>query len=170
VRPHPVAGLILLAVTLVGCSGTDEHALGDAVDVDFYDGSGADPVGKGKVAVTEVRDGATTELEAAGYDLDPDEKAATAYYVSVTFENTGDGTVAPRPVGGEDPDGRLIHALTLLDLGGGPFEPCPGVPEEVAPGTKGEGCTIILVPPGVDLARLYYHPGGDDDFVYWEAA
>ncbi len=169
-RPHPVAGLLTLAALLVGCSGTDEHALGDSVEVAFYDGAGTEPVGEGTVAVTEVRDGSTAELESAGYDLEPGERSATAYYVEVTYENAGDRSVAPRPVGGEDPDGGLIHALVLLDLGGGPFEPCPGLPEEVAPGEKGRGCTIILVPEGTELARIYYHPGADDDFVYWEAA
>ncbi len=168
-RPPQLAGLAVMATVLAGCSGTDEHALGDAVEVDFYDGAASEPAGEGTVTVTDVRDGSTAELEAAGYALDPDEKSATALYVEVSFENAGDTAVAPRPVGGEDDDGQLIHALTLLDFGGGPFEPCPGLPDEVAPGQKGDGCTIILVPPGVELARVYYHPGADDDFVYWEA-
>lgn len=152
------------AATLSACSGDDVHDLGEAVEVDFQ------PSGTGTVTVTDVVEGSTDELESAGFQLDPDEKAASAYYVAVAFDNDGDVDVVPQGVGAEDPDGALIHALTVLDFGGGPFEPCPGLPEQVAPGEQAEGCTVILVPEGREMERVYYHPGGAEDFVYWKTS
>jgi hypothetical protein len=155
--------------TLAACSGSDDHDLGASVEVDFYPSDGGtEPDGSGTVTVTDVRKGATSDLVDAGFSLDPEEEAATAYYVDVTFENTGDTAVTPHDPGGEDPEGNLIHALTIIDLGGPPFERCAGVPEEVPPGEEAEGCTIVLVPEGVEMERIYYHPGGSEDFVYWK--
>jgi hypothetical protein len=139
------------------------HDLGEAVEIDFQ------PAGNGTVTVTDVVEASTDELVAAGFQLDPDEQAATAYYVEVGFDNTGDVEISPQDVGGEDPDGSLIRALTIIDLGAGPFAPCPGVPERVAAGEQAEGCTVILVPEGREMERVYYHPGGAEDFVYWRA-
>ncbi len=157
------------AVVLSGCSGSDNHALGDSVEVDFYDDTATETVGSGTVAVTDVRESSTDELVDAGFSLDPDEEAATAFYVDVTFENSGDETVTPHSPGGEDQDENLISALVIIDLGGGTeFAPCPGVPEEVAAGETAEGCAIILVPEDRELERISYHPGGSDDFIYWE--
>ena len=164
-----IATVASLAAVLGGCSGDDVHALGEAIEIDYYDSGGVDAVGSGTVEVVDVREGTTTELEEAGFSLDPHEKAAAAYYVDVAFENAGDAAVAPHAPGGEDPDGNLIHALTIIDLGGGqPFEQCVGVPEEVAPGETTAGCTIVLVPEGVEMERIFYHAGGSDGFIYWE--
>lgn len=165
----------LIAVTaaaagLAGCGGgSDDLALGTAVDVDYYpvDG-GSTPAGSGTVAVTDVREGSSAELEEHGFSLDPDEKASQVYYVDVTFENKSDGAVAPRSLGGEDPDENLISALTVIDLGGPAFETCAGVPDEILARTRVEACSILLVPEGVELDRISYFPGGSDDFVYWE--
>jgi hypothetical protein len=172
-RRHP---LLLLATTLAaaavvlsGCSGSDNHALGDSVEIDFYADAGTEPAGSGTIAVTDVRESSTDELVDAGFSLDPDEAAATAYYVDVTFENSSDGAVTPHSPGAEDPDGNLISALTIIDIGDGPdFAPCPGVPDEIAAGQEAEGCAIILVPEGREIERISYHPGGSADFVYWD--
>lgn len=162
-------GTVVSLAVLGGCSGDDVHALGESVAVDFYSSDSTESVGKGRVEVVDVHEGSTAELEEAGFSFDPEEKAAAAFYVDVSFENESDAAVVPHDPGGEDPDGNLIHALTIIDLGGGqPFDPCPGLPEEVAPGETAAGCTIILVPDGVEMERIYYHPGGADDFIYWE--
>lgn len=164
-----IATVAAAALTLTGCSDGAEHALGDSVEVDFYAGADAEPAGSGTVAVTDVRDGSTDELEAAGFSLDPDEKAAAAIYVDVTFANNSDSAVTLHSPGVEDPDGNLISALTVIDLGGGTeFASCPGVPEEVGAGEEAAGCAIVLVPAGREVERVYYHPGGSSDFIYWE--
>lgn len=172
----PFALTTMVAATsfiLAGCSDGDgdgdEHELGKAVDIDFYSDAGTEPLGRGTIAVTDVREGSTAELEDAGFSLDPDEKAAAAVYVDVTFANQSDAAVPLHSPGAEDPDGNLISALTVIDLGGGTeFTPCPGVPEEVTAGEESQGCAIVLVPAGREIERVYYHPGGSDDFIYWK--
>ncbi len=162
-----VATLMAVAAALTACSGEDEHELGTSVEIDFYDT--AEPKGSGTVTIAAVREGATTDLEDAGFTLDPDEKSAAAYYVDVAFANTSDETVDLRQPGAEDPDGNLISALILMDFGGGTeFGPCPQLPKELAAGETVEGCTIILVPKGRELERISYHPGAAADFIYWQ--
>ncbi len=163
-----VATLMAAAAALTACSGEDEHKLGTSVEIDFYDAQ-AEAAGSGTVAVTAVREGATTDLEDAGFTLDPDEKSSAAYYVDVEFVNESDGTVDLHSPGAEDPDGNLISALILMDFGGGTdFTPCPPLPQELAAGETVEGCTIILVPEGRELERISYHPGAAADFIYWQ--
>jgi hypothetical protein len=142
--------------------------VGDSVEIDFYPSGGSEPNGSGTVEVTEIRAGTTDQLVESGLSLDPEELASSVYYVDVTFENEGDETVLLHDVGGEDPDGNLIHSLLVLDFGGEPFAPCPGVPEELAAGEQTDACTIILVPDGTEIEKIYYHPGADDDFIYWK--
>ena len=163
-----VVALMTGTAILGGCSGDDEHAVGDSVEIDFYPSGESEPNGSGTIKVTGIRAGTTAELEGAGFSLDPNEQAAKVYYVDATFANQGDETVTPNDVGGEDPDGALINALVVIDLGAEPFAPCPGVPSEVAAGEEASGCTIILVPDGIEMERINYHPGGSDDFVYWK--
>lgn len=165
------AALVLLALggTLAACGGPDEMKLGEAADISFYptDG-GTTPEGKGTVTITDVREGSTDELKAGGFDLDPGEEDYDVYYVDVTFENDSDSEVTLREPGAEDGDDNLINSLTVLDFGGPAFDTCPGVPQKLAAGESVDGCAILLVPPGTDLARISYFPGGTDDFLYWE--
>ncbi|HYG92160.1 MAG TPA: hypothetical protein VD859_01125 [Nocardioides sp.] len=161
---------LALAATLFlsACGGEDALALGDAADVDYFEAGGTEKVGSGSVTVTDVREGSSAELEDGGFTLDADEKSAAVYYVDVTFENEADAAVTPGRPSGEDPDGNLISALTVIDLGGKPFETCAGVPDEIPAGETAEGCSIILVPEGWELDKISYFPGGDADFIYWE--
>ena len=163
-----VATLLSVAATLAGCSNDEARALGESVEVEFHDGQ-SQLVGPGTVTVIDVREGSTGELEDAGYTLDEDQRAATAFFVDVAFTNDGDTPVAPGSPGGEDPDGNLIPALTVIELGDGgdSFESCPGIPEEVPAGEKVEGCSILLVPKDTEMERIYFHPGGSEEFVYW---
>lgn len=164
-----VFAALICTTSLTGCGGEDENELGEAVEIDFYDDQ-AEAAGSGTIAVTAVREGTTSDLEDAGFTLDPDEKSSAAYYVDVEFVNESDASVALRSPGAEDPDGNLISALILMDFGGGTeFAPCPQLPEELAAGETAEGCTIILVPEGRELERISYHPGGSADFIYWQS-
>ncbi len=172
-RPSPprlmALALVVQAAVLTGCSGEDDNELGKSVEIDFYDAQ-AEAAGSGTIAVTAVREGATSDLEDAGYTLDPDEKESAAYYVDVEFVNDSDATVLLHEPGAEDPDENLLSALILMDFGGGTeFEPCPPLPTELAAGESVEGCAIILVPDGRELERIYYHPGGAADFSYWKS-
>ena len=169
---------LAVAGLLAGCGGNadaqdavDAHDLGDAVAVPFYpyDAVGGEPTGEGTVAVTQVRTGSSDELVAAGFDLDDDQRAATPYYVDVTYENTGDTPIEPRDPSARDGDDELVTSLTVIDFGGPAFDLCPGVPEKVAPGGRADGCAIFLVPDGVRLERISYLPDVTQDTVYWRA-
>jgi hypothetical protein len=169
-RAAAAAAVLALTGTLAGC-GEDAMALGDSADIDFYpiDG-GTEAQGPGTIAVTDVREGAIEELTDGGFQLDPEELARTPLYVDVSFENTGDGEVDLRDPGAEDADGNIITSLTILDLGDAPpFEPCPAIPKTLAAGGTAEGCAIVLVPEGAEIEKIYFLPGGDEDFIYWES-
>lgn len=161
--------VVALGGTLAACGGPDEMKLGEKADVKFYPADGGtDPIGSGSVTVTDVRKGSIDELTAAGFDLDPDQETATPYYVDVTYQNTSDVEVPLTEPSGEDGDDNLISSLTVIDFGGPAFDACAGVPDTLAAGDSADGCAIVLVPAGSDLARISYFPGGSDDFLYWE--
>ncbi|HWJ82047.1 MAG TPA: hypothetical protein VNS55_07410 [Nocardioides sp.] len=164
-----VLAVVALGGALTACGGPDEMKLGEEADISFYPTDGGTTAeGKGTVTITDVREGSADEMKAGGFDLDPDQESAAIYYVDVTFANTGDSEVTLRSPDGEDSDENLISALAVIDLGGPAYEPCPGVPEKLAAGESVDGCAIVLVPAGSDLARISYFPGGTDDFLYWE--
>ena len=167
---HASPALVLLALggALAACGGPDEMKLGEEADIGFYSDGGTTAAGEGTIAVTDVREGSAEEMKAGGFDLDPDEESASIYYVDVTFENQGDSEVTLRSPSGEDGDDNLISSLAVIDLGGPPYDKCPGVPEKLAAGESVDGCSILLVPAGSELARISYFPGGTEDFLYWE--
>lgn len=173
-----VAGLALAGLA-TACSDEDsatapeitELALGTAATVDFYPvEGGTEPVSEGTVTVDAVRTGSPEDLLDAGYTLDPEEQASTPYYVDVTFENHGSAKIRPAQPGGVDDTDDSIVPLTLIDLSGVGFEPCPGIPDEIGPGEKAVGCSIVLVPSGRTLERIYYLPHVSADDIFWEAS
>jgi hypothetical protein len=161
----------LSALALTGCDGSsDAHALGDAVDTTFYSLLEGGEQGPGTVAVTDVRTGTFAELVAGGFDVDVDPGEHTVYYVDVSFENDGDVPVDLRDPSGVDQDDNLVPSLTVIDAGAGPvFEPCPLLPDTLAPGQRVDGCAIVLAPTGHDIEKISYLADVSEDFVYWES-
>jgi hypothetical protein len=147
-----------------------ELALGTAADVDYYPADyGPEPISSGRVTVTAVRKASIDDLKDAGYSLDPEEEATTPYYVDVTFENSGTVAVKPRRPGGVDSTDDAITPLTLINLGGQEFTPCPGIPDTVEPGATATGCSIVLVPTGNTLERVYYLADASVEDIFWKA-
>lgn len=155
-----------------GSGGADELPLGTAAKISYYAISGTDtsPQGTGTVTITKVTKGSSSDLTSAGFDLDAEQKSATPYYVGVRFANSSNRQVDLREPGAEDQDGTLITSLTVLDMGGPAFAKCAGVPQHLAAGRTVDGCAIVLMPSGHDLARISYFPGGTDDFLYWKSS
>ena len=178
-RVRHVAALavgLALPGLMTACGGDDseaapeihELALGTAATVEFYPSDGGtEPIGEGAVTITAVRKGSADDLLAAGYTLDPEEQESTPYYVDVAFENHGTTKVEPREPGGVDDTDDSILPLILIDLGGTGFEKCPGVPDQIGPGAKAAGCSIVLVPSGRSLERIFYLPSASVDDIYW---
>jgi hypothetical protein len=176
-----VGGLAVLAAVMVGVAqltaGDDEdvHPLGTEVVVGHNDVSGGQPGVRTQIGLTvlAVRTGTQQELEENGLEVDPEDETATPYYVEARFANRGPNTVKRNlDVGLEDSDGNLVPRTLIFGAGGGSFEPCEEVTQgTLKPGESYESCTLVLVPEGVDVARVHYlsdeGPDEPPEFVYW---
>jgi hypothetical protein len=144
------------------------HSLGDQVDTTFYSLLEGEKQGPGTVAVTDVRSGEVADLAAAGFDVDVDADTTSVRYVDVRFSNAGDVTVDLHEPSGVDAHDNLVPSLTVVELGDTPrFDLCPALPDTLEPGATVEGCSIVLVPDGVDLQWISYLADVREDFVYW---
>jgi hypothetical protein len=172
-----VLGLAVLGALMVGlaqitgANGAKPHPLGTEVVVGHADASGSrTQIG---LTVLAVRIGMQEELIAHGFRLDRDERDATPYYIDARFANKGPNAVRRALyVGLEDSEGDLIPQPLLFDFGNEPFEPCLSVSEGILePGESYESCTLVLVPPGVDVGKVQFlsdnGDGKEPEFVYW---
>jgi len=168
-------------LVLAGCGGggvgggSSSLALGEEAVVEHTEigASGAAPKTTLGITVLRVRQGTEQGFEQGGFQLDPDEKSTTLYYVDVRYENQGTQAIKRQlNVGLEDDDGSVITATTIISLGGPPFEKCARISDgELAPGASYESCTLFLVPEGKEPSKvsfLPYDPGTETDFVYWD--
>ena len=161
---------VLASIALSGCdSSPAARPLGERVDTRFYSLVEGVEQGPGTVTVTGVRVGDVADLEAGGFELEPDQRRTVPHYVDITFTNTGKVPVDLRDPSGVDRDEGLVTSLTVLDLGESTFGPCPLLPDTLGPGRSLDGCAIVLVQDGVELERISYLPDASEDFVYWES-
>lgn len=169
VRIHSAVAIGLTALALTACGSEPErHMLGHEVNTTFYSLLEGEKQGPGTVTVTDVRSGEVADLVAGGYDVDVDPDEATTLYVDITFTNTGDVPVDLREPSGVDQDDNLVPSLTVIEYGETtPFELCPALPDTLAPGATVEGCSIVLVPEGVEVERISYLADVTEDFEYW---
>ena len=124
--------------------------------------------------MVDVRKGKPEDLSENGIEVDPEDRTATPYYVEARFENRGSRAVGAHTlsVGIEDSDGNTFGELIVFGTGDEPFGPCPDEPERALdPGERVETCTLVLVPEGLDAARVYFlsDKGADEppEYVYW---
>jgi hypothetical protein len=181
-RILPLA-LVALALGTAGCGGSDGGggssplALGEQAVIEHTQiaaGAAAPKTTLG-ITVLAVREGTQQELEQGGFQLNPDEKETTPYYVDVRYQNQGTQAITRQlNVGLEDEDGNLVTATTILSLGGPPFEKCPKISDgELEPGATYESCTLFLVSDGREPSKvsfLPYDPENETDFVYWDVS
>lgn len=174
----PVAAVCVatLIAALSACGGGPEaRPLGEKVDLGYVN-AGTSTATDLAVTVTAVREGTVEELEESGLQFDEDEKNLVPYYVDATYENVGDESV-PRDmrVSVEDGEDNLISPTVVLDFAGknGKGGPCPDVNDgNLEPGQGFDDCTLFLVSPGVDIARVSFLSqvdGEEPEFVYWNA-
>lgn len=167
-------GMVALA-RVTGGDGAKPHPLGEEVVVGHVDASGGQPGVRTQIGLTvlAVRKGTQQELAANGLEVEPEDESATPYYVDARFANRGRNAVKRNlRVGLEDSEGNLIPSTLVFGLGDEPFEPCPTITEgTLKPGESYESCTLVLVPDGVDPARVEFlsdrGPGEEPEFVYW---
>lgn len=179
-----IAVLATAALVLAACGngdggggdGEEVLALGEEAVVEYTEtGEGGAPGAATTLAVTalRVRQGTQEELTQAGYEVDPEDRNATPYYVDVRYENQGQTSVTRNlGVSLEDSDGNSLPTTLIFDFGGEPFELCTRVTEgSLAPGESYESCDLTLVPEGAEVARvLFVSQGANAEiaFTYWE--
>lgn len=176
-----LGGLAALAAVMVGVAqvtggGGDElNPLGTEVVVGHKDSSGGEPGVRTQIGLTvlAVRKGTPKELVDNGIRVDPEDEKAIPYYVDARFANRGRRAVKRSlDVGLEDSEGNLIARTSIFGVGGEPFEPCKEVTEGMLkPGDSYESCTLVIVPDGVEVAKVHFlsdqGPDKPPEFVYW---
>jgi len=184
-----VAAALVLGATGCGSSGGDMGAATDDPSVAKASGSdGVLALGRGAVApfvdygtpnqakktkvgvrVHEVRKGRIADFK--GFNLEPDQRRSTPYYVDATFENRGGFPLSRNLLRAslEDSDGREYRPTTLVVLGGS-FQRCPQPARSaLKPGGSFDGCSVVLLPKEARPGRVRFQGDVAKDPVYWEA-
>ena len=184
------AAALVLGAAGCGDSGTTATT-GSATDdpsVAKSAGDGVLPLGRGAVApfvdygtpnqnkktkvgvrVHEVRKGRIADFK--GFNLEPDQRRSTPYYVDATFENRGGFPLSRNLLRAslEDSDGREYRPSTLVVLGGS-FQRCPQPARSaLKPGGSFDGCSVVLLQKDARPGRARFQGDVAKDPVYWEA-
>lgn len=171
-----VLGAVMVGVAqITGGNGAKPHPLGTEVEVGHVDLSEGQPGVSARIGLTvlAVRKGTQQELEAGGLQVRAEAKDDTPYYVDARFTNKGPNAVERNlHVGLEDSGGDLVRGTIIFGLATQTFEPCPDPSSgTLEPGESYEGCTLVLVPEGTDVAKVYFlsdnGPDKPSEFVYW---
>ncbi len=170
--------LALSALALTGCGGGDgdeKLALGQQAVVEFTTPASGDTAAVNTtlgVTVLAVRKGTQAELEQAGFEVDPENRTATPYYVDVRYANQGNGKASrDNSVAMEDSDGNSIPTTLVFDYRGKPYDKCANVRGALAPGQSYEDCTLFLVPEDRDVGDILFTSQSADaeiKFTRWE--
>lgn len=167
-----VLAAVVVVAQITGRNGAGAHPLGTEVVVGYMGGSPPVRTQLG-LTVLAVRRGTPEELAANGIEVDPEDRTATPYYVDARFANKGPNAVERNlSVGLEDSEGATFRRLLVFGFGAKPFKPCPETTDgKLEPGESFEGCTLVLVPDGLDVAKVYFlsdnGPDKEPEFVYW---
>jgi hypothetical protein len=176
-----VAGLAVLALAMVGLArltGGDDgsaHPLGTEIAVGYSDPTDAAAGTRTRLGLTilAVRRGKPADLEANGIEVDPEDRTSTPYYVDARWVNKGSEAVdQDLSVGLEDTEGATLSHLLVIGGSDEPFGPCPSPPSgKLAPGETIETCSLVLVPEGLEVERVYFlsdnGPDAEPEWVYW---
>lgn len=172
------AALVVVAGLAAGCGGESVAALDLGQEAEVQHADVGETIGTPTtlgVTVLAVREGTMADLEAGGYEVDPEDLSKTPIYVDVRYENKGDQTISRElRTSLEDQDGNLITAVTIFNYGGQPFETCTDNTEgELAPGESFESCVLHFSAEGREPTRVSFlptTPGEESDWVYWKAS
>lgn len=155
-----------------GSDGTtqpgSELSIGDGARIN-YDASGGSVVVE--LRPTSIERGQIEDL--ADFELPPDQRDATPFYVELTIGNRSDQDLAYEfiDVGlrGLDGGGQRYNPLGFF----GEFQRCdnaPSAPDPFPGGESYESCVTYLLPAGTSFAGLQYDPSstpyGEDPIVW----
>jgi hypothetical protein len=174
--------LALSALSLACCGGGDEGGgdggtlpLGKEAVVEFTSPASGDTAAVNTtlgVTVLAVRKGTQAQLAQAGFEVEPEDKSSTPYYVDVRYANKGKGKASRDiSVSMEDSDGKSVPTTLVFDYRGKPYEHCANVRGALAPGKSYEDCTLFLVPKDQDVGKILFVSQAADaeiKFTRWE--
>lgn len=125
-----------------------------------------DLVGVLELTVTRLEE-TTTKRTMAAWQLSPEQKASTPYFVHVTATNVGETDLSNRavPVYAVNEDDLLLEATPFASS----FEPCPSTPfpKGFTPGRTVEVCLVYLAPDRGSLEAVSFRPEETFDPIYW---
>lgn len=138
-------------------------SFGDTATVAYDPGQGSGTVLA--LTVRSARQGTLRDLSA--FDLDKRTRTSTPYYVRVSVENRGPGTVAggPVPLLGVDGGDLLLPPAVFTTE----FRRCPSerLPKSFGPGDSFRTCLVYLSPDKGSLEGVSYRPDPDVAPVTW---
>jgi len=128
-------------------------------------------VRQGVVGVLEIKvsrlEKTTLKKSFVGWDLDPDQKKASPYFVRATITNVGETDLGGRrpPLYIVDGTNTLVEPTTFASA----FPPCePGVfPKKFPTGRSMKVCLVFLSPNKGDLTAVSFRPTQDFDPITW---
>lgn len=125
-----------------------------------------DLVGVLELTVTRLEE-TTTRKTMAAWQLSPEQKASTPYFVHVTATNVGETDLSNRPVPlyAVNEDDLLLEPTPFASS----FEPCPSTPfpRGFTPGERAELCLVYLAPDRGSLEAVSFRPEESFDPIYW---
>ena len=189
---------VALTLTLAGCGDAGEDPEGEGTssptesaeaepylpvpeDVELTDQGSTLAVGDTATVAYEPRqdlvgamDIKVTSLEKAsfdqfvGWELTPEIKSTSPYFVRATVTNVGDTDLGGRPVPLYVVDGenRLIESSLFT----GAFKPCEGAsfPQKFKGGDTLKACMVYLAPGKGDLTAVSFRPSQEFNPIVWE--
>ena len=157
------AGLVLIAAALLaGCGGDEGGGSGDTTvknvelgaPIEVKGTASKPPYGELKVSIAVEAEAGTAE-DLKDFNLDPDERSGTPYYVTTKVTNLDKpvtGGVGVASVDAFDDTDAAVKEITLL----GDFPKCElrSAPESLPTGASYSTCKVYIAPKGRKLARL----------------
>ncbi len=139
-------------------------AVGDTATVAYEPRQ--DRVGAMDIKVTSLEKASFDQF--VGWELTPEIKSTSPYFVRATVTNVGDTDLGGRPVPLYVVDGenRLIESSLFT----GAFKPCEGAsfPQKFKSGDTLKACMVYLAPGKGDLTAVSFRPSQEFNPIIWE--
>ena len=183
-RIPPVAAAAVLALALAGCTATPpgaqpsssvsasasvltaqgtKLALGETAKVAYSPDSTLSTT----LAITVTKVTAAPMKDFELFALSATDRKSNFFYVKMTIENIGTGTVGgdPVPVWGVSPQDVLLPPVSFS----APFKPCTSkaLPKKFSPGDTKDFCEVYQVKNAGELKALSYRPDASFDPIVW---
>ena len=125
-----------------------------------------DEVGVLDLTVTKLEQ-TTTRKTLSGWQLTPEQKRSTPYFVHVSVKNVGESDLGGRrvPLYVVNEDNLLLESTPFASS----FEACPSapLPADFGPGAESDMCLVFLAPDRGSLEAVSFRPEETFDPITW---